>query len=125
VEVERSLPRFSGDACAARLAELLRRFLRLRAEMAHFNINLQYYINLEVLECEWQYGMFLYFVLLCFTGPVCVAQHEFLERLVPLQHPAAPPNLGVLNVSSAVWHVSALCFAGVGCVKQQDFLEWD
>jgi hypothetical protein len=52
VEVERSLPRFSGDACAPRLAELLRRFLRLRAEMAHFNINLQYYINLEVLECE-------------------------------------------------------------------------
>lgn len=52
VEVERSLPRFAGDACAPRLAELLRRCLRLRAEMAHFNINLQYYINLEVLECE-------------------------------------------------------------------------
>uniref|UniRef100_A0A383WQ52 Uncharacterized protein n=1 Tax=Tetradesmus obliquus TaxID=3088 RepID=A0A383WQ52_TETOB len=53
VEVERSLPRFAGDACAPRLAELLRRCLRLRAEMAHFNINLQYYINLEVLECAW------------------------------------------------------------------------
>jgi hypothetical protein len=36
------------------LDELLRMCLRLHAEMAHITTNLQYYINLEVVECEQQ-----------------------------------------------------------------------
>ncbi|KAF8068410.1 GCP3 [Scenedesmus sp. PABB004] len=53
VEVERSLPRFGADPARPRLLGLLRACLRLRAEMAHLCVNLQYYVNLEVLECAW------------------------------------------------------------------------
>lgn len=65
VDIERSLPAFKGDACEGQLDDLLRICLRLHAEMAHITTNLQYYINLEVVECE-----------LCFFGifvPVCLS----------------------------------------------------
>ena len=52
VEIERALPQFKGDVCCAQLDDLLRRCLHLHAEMAHVTTNLQYYINLEVVECE-------------------------------------------------------------------------
>lgn len=59
VEIERVLPQFKGDACAGQLDDLLRTCLRLHAEMAHITTNLQYYINLEVVECKqgfWVWG---------------------------------------------------------------------
>lgn len=52
VDIERSLPAFKGDTCKGQLDDLLRICLRLHAEMAHITTNLQYYINLEVVECE-------------------------------------------------------------------------
>jgi hypothetical protein len=52
VDIERSLREFKRDACAGQLDDLLRTCLRLHAEMAHITTNLQYYINLEVVECE-------------------------------------------------------------------------
>eukprot|EP00878_Enallax_costatus_P017689 GHUV01018585.1.p1 GENE.GHUV01018585.1~~GHUV01018585.1.p1 ORF type:complete len:688 (+),score=234.63 GHUV01018585.1:858-2921(+) len=53
VDIERIIPRFKQDACRGGLDDLLASCLHLRAEMAHFVINLQYYVNLEVLECAW------------------------------------------------------------------------
>lgn len=52
VEIERALPQFKGDPCLAQLDDLVRTCLRLHAEMAHITTNLQYYVNLEVVECE-------------------------------------------------------------------------
>lgn len=59
VEIERALPQFRGDECAGQLDDLLRICLRLHAEMAHITTNLQYYINLEVVECEQQLWILL------------------------------------------------------------------
>lgn len=53
VDVERALPQFKQDACIGQLDDLLRFCMRLHAEMAHITTNLQYYINLEVVECAW------------------------------------------------------------------------
>jgi hypothetical protein len=52
VEIERCSATFAKDPCYGQLQALLRACMLLRAEMAHFTTNMQYYINLEVLECE-------------------------------------------------------------------------
>lgn len=47
--MERELPKFRGAARSG-LERLLRSCLRLRADMAHFAVNMRTYVTYEVLE---------------------------------------------------------------------------
>ncbi|KAL6744735.1 Spc98 family-domain-containing protein [Haematococcus lacustris] len=51
--VERTLSRMPHD-CSRGAQDLVKRCLRLRADMSHFATNLQYYLMFEVMEAAWQ-----------------------------------------------------------------------
>ncbi|KAJ9510229.1 hypothetical protein QJQ45_015708 [Haematococcus lacustris] len=51
--VERTLSRMPQD-CSRGAQDLVKRCLRLRADMSHFATNLQYYLMFEVMEAAWQ-----------------------------------------------------------------------
>jgi hypothetical protein len=66
-KVERCARAFKDDACKDGVCRVLRAALRQHAEMAHITTNLQYYINLEVVECEFKGGL---------ATPCCVLQRR-------------------------------------------------
>jgi len=81
VDVERALPQFKQDACIGQLDDLLRFCMRLHAEMAHITTNLQYYINLEVVECKTAAGACDVMPLLLCSSDSVGAQSVYASRM--------------------------------------------